>query len=249
MRLACIDRRVELVAHQAAAAGPLARRNILDWRDRHKLASALALARCWQDMRPTVNERIEAIGWYDAAVTPSAFIEQEVDPLLVDGISSTVERLVKDAQDDLRKIVEHQLSVTASVAQVGAHTNTFEDATELLSGIAPLAGGLALGAALPSMAVVTGATAFGLVATSTVSVPILLGGLALAGGAIATGAVKTSQLRDYRSKSIRKRIETHVEQSVLSTSPPPTQSTAPSVLFQIHQALDEAASKAMETLK
>ena len=221
----------------------------MEWRDRHKLAATLTLARCWQDLKPSINERVEDIGWYDAAVSPSAFIEKEVDPLLVDSIGSAIERLIADAQDDLRQIGEHQLSVNATVAQVGAHINTFEDATEVLSGIAPLAGGLALGAALPSMAVVTGATAFGLVATSTVSVPILLGGLALAGGAVATGAVKTSQLRNYRSKSIRKRVESHVEQAILSTSLPPTQNARPSVLLQIHQALDEAASKAMETLK
>ena len=221
----------------------------MEWRDRHKLAATLTLARCWQDLKPSINERVEDIGWYDAAVSPSAFIEKEVDPLLVDSIGSAIERLIADAQDDLRQIGEHQLSVNATVAQVGAHINTFEDATEVLSGIAPLAGGLALGAALPSMAVVTGATAFGLVATSTVSVPILLGGLALAGGAVATGVVKTSQLRDYRSKSIRKRVESHVEQAILSTSLPPTQNAGPSVLLQIHQALDEADSKAMETLQ
>ena len=233
--------------HQAALPAALARREILEWRDRHKLASTLGLARCWQDLRPSVNERIEDIGWYYAAVSPSAFIENNIDPLIIEGLSSTVEQLIGNAQDELRQIVEHQLSAIAAIGNVKPESNSLEDATEVLSSIAPLAGGLALGAALPGMAVVSGTAAFGLIATSTVSMPILLGGLALAGGAVATGVVKTSQLRSYRTRSIRKRIEDHVEQSVLATSAPAIPSAAPSVLFQIHQALDEAADKALET--
>lgn len=244
----CINRDVENVAPQTAIASPLARRELLEWRDRHKLASTLGLARCWQDLKPSINERIEQISWYDAAVSPSTFIKNEIDPMIIEGISATGERLISDAQDELRQIVEQQLTEIATVGSVQSESNSLQDATQILSSIAPLAGGLALGAALPGMAVVSGTAAFGLVATSTVSMPILIGGLALAGGAVATGVVKTSQLRAYRSRSIRKRIEDHVAQAVLSRSAPAIQSSSTSVLYQIHQAIEAASSKALENL-
>lgn len=221
------------------------RREILEWRDNHKLSANFILTRRWQDMKPQIEAKLEEITWYKAAVSPSDYITQEIDPILKAGIEESVAGIVKNAQSDLLSIMDHQLNEISSPGPVQKNNSTSEELTEIFTSFAPLAGGLALGAAVPSMAVVSGSVAFGLVATSTVSMPILLGGLAVAGGAVATGVVKTSNLRRVRSARMMKRIKDHVDQAVFSLKRPGEVSRPISLLLQIHDAIDSAVEVAL----
>ena len=227
----------------------LARRQILEWRDRHKNSANMTLTRRWQDLKPQVAELLEGISWYQASVSPSDFIVKEIDPILVSGIADSVGRIISDAEADLLAIVEQQLERVMPLGGVGRDNSSLHDLTDIFTSIAPLAGGLALGAAIPSIAVVSGTVAFGLVAVSTVSMPILVSGLAVAGGAIATGVVKTSNLRLIRSKRMMKRVQDHVDHAVFSLVPPSTDARPKSVLLQIHEAIEGAAHKAQMQFK
>lgn len=209
----------------------------------------MTLARRWQDLKPQIEAQLEDVTWYQATVSPSDFIVKEIDPLLLSGIADSVARIISDAQADLLAIMEHQLAEIMPLQGVGHDSSSRQELTDIFTSIAPLAGGLALGAAIPSMAVVSGTVAFGLIATSTVSMPILLGGLAVAGGAVATGVIKTSNLRRVRSKRIFRRVQEHVDQAVLSLALPTTDTRPRSVLLQIHEAIDTAADKAGEQFR
>ena len=222
------------------------RRDILDWRNRHQLNALMSLSRLWQDLKPQLYERLGEISWNEAAVSPSAYIKKKIDPILKAEIANDVERIMQLAKMEMASIMEHHFEQFEELDDVEAQQDALELATEILTSIGPLAGGLVLGAALPSLAVVSGTVAFGLVATSTVSIPILVGGLAIAGGAVATGIVKTSSLRTLRANRIKKRLDAHVRQAVFSLDRSPSKK---SILLEIQDAFDQAANLALEKVQ
>lgn len=225
------------------------RRQILEWCDRHKMDANLILARRWQDLKPVIAAKIEEIGWYEATVTHSGFLKEKINPMLIAGFQETVADIMARAQSDLQAVMDHRLNDIDAGDGADADDGFNERMAELFTSVAPLAGGLAVGAALPSVAVVSGTAVFGLVATSTVSVPILLGGLAVATGAIATGAFKTSQLRSKSAARTLKRVTKHVERSILSLERPDKAGDSTSVLLQIHDAIDAAVDAGLGQLK
>ncbi|TCJ37373.1 hypothetical protein [Parafrankia sp. BMG5.11] len=225
-----------------AATSIDSRRQILEWRDRHLQNAALALSRTWQDLRPIVDEKLDQITWSSALTEPAAYIAREIDPIVTKRVEEVVQRLISDAQLELSAIFEHQLDVETSVGGIPDEPESLQQVTDVLSGLVPVAGGLALGAALPGMAVVSGTAAFGLIATSAVSAPVLVSGLLLAGGALATGVIKTSQIRDARNARIRARIRKYVEAAILSPQ------SDISVMRRFTIGIEAAAQSAMERL-
>jgi hypothetical protein len=92
--------------------------------------------------------------------------------------SSLAERIVADARGELAEIVAHHLLIEAQAGRgEAAQGVSGEQILAIGRGIAPLAAAAVLLAALPALATTTTVTVFGLVTTSTVSLPILaLGG-------------------------------------------------------------------------
>ena len=219
------------------------RRTIIEWRDRHSLDAELALCRFWSDFRPQIVEVVEEVSWRSAIVEPKAFIRREIDPLLAAGFGPRVEQLLTSARNDLQSIADTVIELDGAIAASDGEEDHFEAATDVLTGLMPLAGGLVMGASLPSLAVVSGTAMFGLVATSTLSLPILFGGIAASGAALATGVVKTSDLHALRSRRMLARIDTHVRHAILS---PEEDSDRLSVLARLRQAFALSAALAME---
>ncbi len=219
------------------------RRAVLEWRDKHTVLATLTLNRRWQDLKPAIETKLEQVPWKSAIAAPTKYIKNEIDPLLAAELAPLAAKLVKDAHDDLSSVIEQQIEVDPAMADRSTDEHHLETAVDLLESLVPLAGGLAMGAALPSMAVVSGTAAFGLVATSTVSVPILAGGLAIAGLAVATGAVKANQLYALRSSRMKARVASHVEQALLSVD---MNAAHPSVLARIVGAYEDAAAIALQ---
>lgn len=219
------------------------RREILEWQDRHSLDAEVALGRLWSDLRPQIAERLEEISWRSAIANPNAFIRSEIDPILAEKFTPKVQRLIEIARDDLASSVENTLELDHSIEAIEEGEEHLQAATDVLTGLMPLAGGLIMGASLPSLAIASGTAMFGLVATSTISMPLLLGGLALSGAAIATGAVKTSKLHALRTRRMLARIDRHVHYAILSRD---TEAERKSVLARLRNAYAEAATLAME---
>ena len=189
-----------------------ARREILDWRDRHETAVLIVLPRAWQDSRRRIEAKLEDIGWQELITAPDAFIGREIDPLIEGELGPVVRRLLAEAQAELGTVLEAQTAVDGMPALADAG----DAARDVLASLGPLVAGIGVAAALPTTAVVTGAAFFGLVATSAISVPVLLGGVALAGVGVATGAINTRDLRAKRLIRMRERVAAHVDEAVLS---------------------------------
>lgn len=213
------------------------RRRLLEWRDEHSSTAALELNRLWLDLKPTIAEKLAGVSWRSALTEPNGYIVREIDPLLAEHLEPKIADLTNAARQDMINLAKRHFELSPALSPSSDEEDHIVSAMAVLSSVAPLAGGLAMGVALPSFAVVSGTAAFGLIATSTVSLPIVVGGVAAAGTLLATGVVKTSKLHAYSTDRMMKRVESHVRRALLSND----QSVSPpSVLRQLRDAYQTA---------
>lgn len=239
---------MESVFDSSGAAAIRERRSILKWRDRHLVAASLALNRAWQDVRPVVEEKLAAISWKSVLFESDAFVAREIDPLVADAVGTATQRIMAVAQSELDTLVSHQMEVERSLQQTSTEQqqDRWAGTVDLLAGVAPLAGGVAAGAAVPGLAIVSGTAFLGLVSTSVVSVPILVGGIVVVGALLSAGALQTSKIKDKGTARMLDRVRRHVEAAVLSVDP---DAATPSVNLRLQNAITAAAKAALERLK
>lgn len=229
-----------------AASSIAERRSVLEWRDRHSMAAALALHRACQDAWPLIDARLAAVSWHSVLTETDAFVTREIDPLVAGAVNEAVQRLLRDAQSELNNIIEHHLAVEATLGETPVDANKLASELDLIAGLAPILGGVGVAAALPSFAVVSGAVMFGMVATSAISAPILLTGIVVAGAGLATGALQTSRIKEKRTARMRVRVRSHIDSAVLDVTP---QSASPSLLARLTTAIQTAAAGALERIE
>lgn len=218
--------------------------DLLSWRDTHSVAAIAAFNSLWRDLRPQIESKLADLGYKSALVEPAAYIVREIDPIIARFFADEAEKLVAKASADLANIAASDLVVNGDMAGNEPLEDRLTAAKDVLEGLAPLAGGIAMGAALPSVAVVSGISMFGLVATSTISLPVLAAGLAVAGTAVGVGAIKTSALHAKLTKRMMARIDKHVASAVLLgdlTADP--LSILARILAAYHTVVDEVSSR------
>ena len=206
------------------------------------MAAMEKLNQAWGDFRPAIVEQLDGIGWKHAVISPGAFVREKVDPRIATRFAPVVAACVAAAKEDLADLFEDEWSVDTNFAGSSESDNRLAAALDVLQGVGPLASGLFVGAAIPSVAVVSGTAMLGLVATSTISMPIVLGGLALAGTSVATGVVKTSAIRDKAIKRMIGRIDRHVSNALLD---PDIDDRHPAVLARVLESYRTTALVAM----
>lgn len=229
-----------------AASSIAERRSVLEWRDRHSMAAALALHRACQDAWPLIDARLAAVSWHSVLTETDAFVTREIDPIVAGAVNEAVQRLLRDAQSELNHIIEHHLEVEATLGETPVDANKLASELDLIAGLAPILGGVGVAAALPSFAVVSGAVMFGMVATSAISAPILLTGIVVAGAGLATGVLQTSRIKEKRTARMRVRVQSHIDSAVLDVTP---ESASPSLLARLTTAIQTAAAAALERIE
>ena len=218
------------------------RQRILDWRDRHSVAAMTSLNEAWRNLRPVVVNCVDRVGWIEALRSPNAFIRDQVDPEIAGHFAPIIANNVDLARTELKALFSKEWAVDTEIASTDDQEHHHDAALDVLKGVAPLAGGIAVGAALPSAAVLSGTALLGLVATSTVSMPVVFGGLALAGAGIATGAINTNGLREKAKKRMMARIDHHVARSLLD---PKFDEKRPAVLARLLDSYKTTAAVAL----
>lgn len=221
--------------------------DLLSWRDTHTVAAIAAFNSLWRDLRPQIESKLADLGYKSALVEPAAYIVREIDPIIAGHFTDEAAKLLARASEDFADLSSSSLVVDSAMIGNEALEDRLFAAQDLLEGLAPLAGGIAMGAALPSFAVVSGTAMFGLVATSTISLPVLAVGLAMAGTAVGVGAVKTSALHSRLTKRMLARIDRHVVSAVLSVdlNADPLSILA-RILSAYHTVVDEVSSRSDE---
>ena len=150
-----------------------------------------------------------------------------------------VRLFLDEANAELGRIVAYRAIWHQSPeASIGA-TGTFEGWHDVAFAIGPLAGGAAAAAAVPLAAVTTTTAWFGLVATTTISWPIVVGGAAVAGAGIATGLLNTSRLWDKALVRLRDKVRAFVVRALIDGK-----AGEPSILDQIVTTLRATAEEA-----
>lgn len=218
------------------------RQQIMEWRDRQSSAAMVSLNRAWGDFRPVIVEQLASVGWGEALRSPNAFIRDCVDPKIVGYFEPIIAENILTARTELEALLSNDLIIDTKVAHSTDEEDYYEAALDLLKSVAPLAGGLAVGAAIPSMAVLSGTAMLGLVATSTISLPVVFGGLAVAGAGVATGAIKTSALRTNATERMLAKVDRHVARSLLD---PEMDERKPAVLARLLHSYKTTAAVAL----
>lgn len=210
-----------------------------EWASEWTLIAARTLNQVAADVIVSAEEDIGKIGLKDGLLKPSAFIQSKVAPPVRAVAESVATKIVEEANTALLELVNAQADWTRGPEHSEGTDGIFEGATDVAIAAAPLAAGLTSAAALPFAAVATTTGWFGLVTTTTISWPIVVGGGALAGLGLATGIVNAAKLRDRTQARLRKRVRQFVLNSLIGGN-----QQHPAVLQQLTAEFELAAERA-----
>ena len=185
------------------------------WRDDYTLMAASCLNDLAVDLIASFEDDLATASWKDGLVGQNAFIAKRVTPRIHERAGPLVEHIVQLANASLAGVVQHQAIWQYGPTDTPAGEGAFEGWKDVASAAVPLAGGVATAAALPTLAVTTTAAFFGLVTTTVVSWPVVVGGTALAGLAIATGVINTGKIWDKTEARLRNKVHDLVVATLL----------------------------------
>lgn len=208
------------------------------WRDDYTLAAASVLNEVATDLIASFEDDIKAASWKDGLLGQKAFIARNVDLRIHEMARPLVDRIITRANEALARIVAHQAIWQYRPTDAPAGEEAFEGWQDVAVAAAPLAGGVATAVALPAMAVTTSAAFFGLVTTTVVSWPVVVGGGAVAAVGIVTGMINAGKIWDKTEVRLRRKVHDHVVATLLVGD------RQPSVLEQLTDAFAATANEA-----
>ncbi|NJC05758.1 hypothetical protein GGQ97_001551 [Sphingomonas kaistensis] len=209
------------------------------WRDEYTLVAAATLNRVAGDLLESFEEDLKEASWKDGLLRPGGFIAERVTPTVNAVARPVIEAFLKRANGALLEIVEHQTTWQYEPQSGGQDQHANDGWQDVAVAAGPLAGGVAVAAALPAMAVTTSTAVFGLVTTTAISWPVVVGGGAIAGIGIATGLLNAGKLWDKTEARLRKKIREHVVSILLRGT-----EKHPAVLEQLRDVLAKTAERA-----
>ncbi len=213
-------------------------REIDEWRDQYTLAAAATLNTFAVQWIESFEEELKTATWKDGLLAQNSFIATRIAPRLQTEAAQVLDHIVEGANRALQRIVEHQ-AVWQCEPSAPDVPDAFEGWQDVAVAAGPLAGGVVAAAALPTMAVTTSTAFFGLVTTTAISWPVVIGGGALAAIGVATGVLNTARIWDKTEARLRAKVRDHVVAVLLEGNP-----KHPSILEQLKRVLADAAAKA-----
>ena len=208
------------------------------WRDDFTLLAAASLNGLAVDLIASFESDLATATWKDGLVGQSAFLAKAVTPRIHELAQPIVDQIIMRANESLARIVEHQAIWQYRPTDVPDSEGALEGWKDIAVAAAPLAGGVATAAAIPTFAVTTSVAFFGLITTTVVSWPVLVGGTAAAGLAIATGVLNAGKIWDKAEARLRKNIHEQVVATLLIGK------KQPAILEQIAEAFAATAKEA-----
>lgn len=173
-------------------------------------------------------------------LTPDHFIAKRIAPEARVRAERAVELLVHEANAALRLIVEHQTIWQGSAVHRDAAPGPWEGHRDVAFAVAPLAGGAAIAAVVPLVAITT-TTFVGLFATTVVSWPIVVVGGVVAMAAMGKGVADTAGLGGKFKARLSAKARAHVAAALIKGPP-----KRPAILEQLVAALAKTAEEAKE---
>ncbi|URD60772.1 hypothetical protein M8312_13495 [Sphingomonas sp. KRR8] len=209
------------------------------WRDDYTLAAAATLNQVAGDLIADFEKDLKQATWKEGLLAQSRFIAERVTPTVHAVARPIVDAFVDRANGALWRIVECHSTWQYEPMSGGEDHHADGGLADVALAAGPLAGGVAALAAVPAMAVTTSTAFFGLVTTTAISWPVVVGGGALAAVGIATGLLNTGKLWDKTEAPLRRKVREHVVSILLKGS-----EKHPAVLEQLIAVLEATAERA-----
>jgi hypothetical protein len=164
-----------------------------------------------------------------------------VEPKVIEVAEAIANQLVEEANRALADIVDHQAIWSRDPGASAGAADGFEGWQDVASGVAPIVGGAAIAAAIPSFAVTTtgGLLGTGLFATTVVHWPVIVVGGTAAAVAVSTGLINSARIWDKTEARLWRKVADHVGVMLIRGTP-----KHPSILDQLAARYTEAADNA-----
>jgi hypothetical protein len=240
-----------MIACEADRAGAEAervafRRRVLDWRDHWSAQAETRLTGLCRDRAAGIGTWAASLPTLQLAAARLGRVEC---PILAEtmadanGESAAIEA---DARHALTDIVVSHLQIEARAGRDGKASGlNGRDWAAIGKGVGPLVAAGALLASLPTLATTTTVGMFGLIVTSSVSVPVLAAGAAGVGALGYFGVLKVGDLRSGQERRLVESIEAVIETRLLAHD---RSVTPPSLLLQLQDGLALTATDVLKEL-
>ncbi len=220
------------------------RRRVLDWRDDWSIEAETRLSRLCSEEASKVVPWVRDLRAYQLTAARMGFIEYPALPQIVAAAGRQADWIIDKARGELAQIVAHHLRIEAEAGRVHAGQAIGTDQILAIGqGVAPFAMAAALLAALPGLATTTTVTMFGLITTSTVSLPVLAAGMAGVSALGYFGAVNVGDIRAKQERVLIDAIENAIDARILA---PERRTNDLSLLSQLQAGLAAAATAVTE---
>jgi hypothetical protein len=186
------------------------RHEIDEWRDEQVIGAAATINQLAADLTCAFVDELSSASWRDALIAQGRFISTRIAPQVRATSEPVVGAIIGRANAALKRIVEYQAVWHDSPRHLPEGEDPSAAIRDVAWAAAPLAGGVAAAATLPAMAITTSTAFFGLMTTTAISWPVVIGGGAFAGAGIATGVINTSRIWSKAEERLRRRVRDHV---------------------------------------
>ena len=210
-----------------------------EWASDYALVAARTLNQVAADLIVSAEAEIAKVSLKDGLFNQTTFIQERIAPMVRSVAEPVAIEILDEANSALLELVEDQAVWVRGPEHAEQPEGAFEGVRDVAAAAVPLAAGVATAAALPFAAVTTTTAWLGLVTTTAISWPVVLGGGALAGLGLATGVFNTAKIRDRTLGRLRKRVRAFIVASLIEGS-----NQSPAILQQLATEFDRAAKRA-----
>ncbi|QXF12810.1 MULTISPECIES: hypothetical protein [Sphingopyxis] len=210
-----------------------------EWASEQTLLAARILNQAAADLMLHAEEDLKTARWKDGLIDPNAFLKDRIAPRIRAVGEPLALMLIEEANQALQLLASERALWSRNIEDAPTSGNSFESAGDIAAAVIPLGAGTAAAAALPYVAITTTTAYFGLVTTSAISWPVVVGGGAIAALGIATGVVEGSRLWSKVEARLRRKNRDFIVAALLQGT-----EECPSILEQLASEYQRTAERA-----
>ena len=214
-------------------------RAIDEWCNDYTLFAARTLNQVAADAINNVESELDQATWKDGLVNPTAFIRDKVVPKIRELAEPAAQMIIEEANRELAVLVKQRAVWVRRPEATPEASGALEGVQDIAVAAGPIAGGIAAVSVLPFAAITTTTAWLGLVTTTAISWPVVVGVSSVAGIALATGAVNSSRLWDKTKVRLQGKVRKFITDTLIDGT-----ANTPSILAQISETLSDTAERA-----
>lgn len=169
----------------------------------------------YQEIERKLQPHHQPIGM-TALLRPKRFYETQIFPKIKEGSTQLLDDLSREIQLSLNELEEHlQFDNIQNVSVAGTPNQAPSSIADIAGSVIPLAGAAGVAGWTATGSVMTTGAMFGLISTSSVSLPILAVGVTVAAVSGSIGVLNTNKLTKARQDKLRNAILDEVHKALV----------------------------------